>query len=259
MKRIKLLIVDDEERSLVRYKNYIEEYQGGMTIAATAMNYQEAVNAFDNNRIDCIFTDIVIPGGDGLQFIEYVRGKNWQGPFVVISGYDKFSYAQRAIKLGVTDYLLKPIFKNEYFKMLDKIRLSMGETSPVENKYRDPSLPVFITKAMDYVEHNYDGEIQLSDVASRAGVSTAHLSSSFTKYLGISFVDFVRYYRIQVVISLLQSSPVNCSLNDIAEKTGFCDASYLNHCFKKQMGITPRKYQLEYYAQTRQEGDAQEK
>lgn len=256
MKAIKLLIVEDETRALARYKNYIEEYNGGFTVTASAGSYDEAVSAFGGNRIDCIFTDIVIPGGDGLQFIEYVRGKGWEGPFVVVSGYDKFSYAQRAIKLGVTDYLLKPIFKNEYFKMLDKIRLSMGETSPVENKYRDPSLPVFITKAMEYVEHNYDGEIQLADVAARSGVSTTHLSSSFTKHLGITFVDFVKYYRIQVVLSLLQSSPVDCSLNDIAEKTGFCDASYLNHCFKKQMGITPRKYQLEYYAKIK--GDASE-
>jgi len=245
---IKLLLVEDEPRALIRYINYIKLYQGGFVIEATAASYDAAVQAFDSHKIDCIFTDIVMPGGDGLQLLEYVRSKNWNGVCVVVSGYDKFFYAQKAIRLGALDYLLKPIFENTYFKMLDKVRVKLGMTSPVANKYYDASLPLYLQKAMEYVEHNYDQEIQLNDAAEQAGVSAAYLSSRFTKHLGISFVDFVKYYRVQVVISLLEKSPIDCSLDEIADKTGFCDSSYLNHCFKNLKGITPRKYQLDYHA-----------
>jgi two-component system, response regulator YesN len=249
---IKLLLVEDELRAVDRYKNYIKQYQGGFEIVATASSYDSAIAAFETHKIDCIFTDIIIPGGDGLELLEYVRSEGWNGICVIVSGYDKFSYAQKAIKLGALDYLLKPIFINTYFKMLDKVRLKLGETSPVTNKYSEPSLPLYLKKAMEYVEHNYDREIQLTDAALQAGVSSAYLSCRFSKYLGISFCDFVKYYRIQIVISLLEKSPVDCPLDDIADKTGFCDASYLNHCFKNLTGVTPRKYQLDYYARQRQ-------
>lgn len=252
------MLVEDETPALTRYRNYITQYNGGFTIMAEASTYDEAIAAFDSNKVDCIFTDIIIPGGDGLRFIEYVRSTGWEGLCVVISGYEKFTYAQKAIRLGVLDYLIKPIFKNEFFQMLDKVRFKQGMTSPVVNKYADPALPLYIRKAMEYVEHNYDGEIQLTEVANVAGISATHLSSSFTKHLGITFVDFVKYYRIQVVISLLQKSSVDCSLDEIADKTGFCDSSYLNHCFKKLMGVTPRKYQLDYYARQKAESDDKE-
>lgn len=244
---IKLLLVEDEPRALDRYQNYIARYQGGFEIVTTASSYDSAITAFNTHKIDCIFTDIIIPGGNGLDLLEYVRSKGWNGICVIISGYDKFSYAQKAISLGASDYLLKPIFMNTYFKMLDKVKLKLGKTSPVTNKYTDASLPLYLKKAMEYVEHNYDQEVQLNDAAIQAGVSSAYLSCRFSKYLGISFVDFVKYYRIQVVKSLLEKEPVDCSLDEIADKTGFCDSSYLNHCFKKLTGVTPRKYQIDFY------------
>ncbi|QTQ10939.1 response regulator [Treponema parvum] len=249
---IKLLVVEDEPRALARYRNYIELYKGGFEIVATASTYEEAIKAFNTCKIDCIFTDIIIPGGTGLDLLEYVRSKKWDGICVIISGYDKFSYAQKAIRLGALDYLLKPIFESTFFKMLDKVRLKMGIISPVTNKYYDQLLPRYIKKAMEYVEHNYDSEIQLSSAAEQASVSAAYLSSRFTKYLGITFIDFVKYYRVQVVKSLLEKSSIDCSLDEIADKTGFCDSSYLNHCFKKLQGVTPRKYQLDYHAKEKQ-------
>ena len=251
MSTIKLLVVEDEESALNRYREYIKEYQGGYELTAAAKNFNEAVSCFNQLELDCIFTDIVIPGGDGLKFIEYIRRKGFKGPVVVVSGYDRFSYAQKALKLGAEDYLLKPVFKSEYFKMLDKIRFLLGGFSAVVNKYRDPALPSFLLKAMDYVEHNYSTDIHLAQVAEQAGVSPTHLSASFPKYIGITFIEFLKYYRIQVVISMLENSPVDCSLNEIAESAGFCDASYLNNCFKRQMGVTPRKYQTDYYERTK--------
>ena len=245
--KIKLLIVEDEARALQRYRNYIESYQGGFEIVAEARTFEEAIKAFHETSPDAIFMDIVIPGGDGIELFEAVRKVGWNGVSVIVSGYDKFQYAQKALQLGAADYLLKPIFRNDYYRMLDKVRLLLGALESIENQYFNSSLPMHIQKAMEYVTHNYDSELKQQEIAQLVGCSPSYLSSSFTKYVGISFVDFVKYYRIQVAISILEKSSVDCSLEEVAERSGFCDASYFSHCFRKVIGVSPRRYQIDYY------------
>lgn len=240
-----LLIVEDEPIAQKRYCNYIKEYGGGYNIIGLASTYDEAINCFETNKPDIIFTDIIIPGGTGLDFLQYAREKSWSGIFVVISGYDKFHYAKKAIQLKVFDFLVKPVFKNDFFEVLDKVKLTIKDIPIIKNKYYNEDLPLHIRKAMKYVEHNYSQEINLSDVANIAGVSVAYLSSNFSKQIKITFVDFVKYYRVKIASDLLKNKDL--SLEEIADKVGFCDASYLNRCFKKVLGVSPGKYRLNKY------------
>jgi two-component system response regulator YesN len=239
------MLVEDEPRALSRYEHYLQEYKGDFEIVAEAMTYQDAEAKFPEAKPDAIFTDIIIPGGNGLQFLEHVRSQGWAGLFVVISGYDNFCYAQKAIKLGAFDYLLKPIFKNDFFAMLDNVKNRLAGIRIVDDAYYKDTYPLFLRKAMQYVEHNYRRTVLLTDVAEASGVSPAYLSATFTKLVGITFVDYVKYYRIAVAAAFLEKNPCDVSLDDLAEKVGFCDASYLTHCFKEIRGITPRKYQSE--------------
>jgi YesN/AraC family two-component response regulator len=237
------MLIEDEPQSLVRYNNYINSYDGNFEVAIEASTYKQALDQFNINAVDAIFTDIVIPGGSGLQFIEKIREMGYKGVVVVVSGYDNFTYAQKAIKLGASDYLLKPIFKSDYFTMLDKIMNRVEGRNIVENKFYSEKLPQHVRKAMKYVERNYEREIILSEVAQVACVSSAYLSSSFTKTINITFVEFVKYYRVEVAANLLEN--VDLTLEEIAEKVGFCDNSYLNRCFKKIKDVSPGKYRTE--------------
>ncbi len=203
---IRLMIVEDENASLCRYKKYIEQYDGGFIIESVATNYCEAIEKYNKTNPDVIFSDIVIPGGSGIEFIEHVRNSNYKGLVVIVSGYDNFSYAQKAIKLGCFDYLLKPIFKNDYFFMLDKVKNLIKGSSIVKNKYYSEQLPDYIKKAMKIVERNYDRDIILDDVASLAGVSSAYLSSCFSKHVNMTFIDFVKYYRVSVACLFLENA-----------------------------------------------------
>jgi len=238
------MIVEDEQGALNRYKQYLQQYQGGFTVVAFAMNYQEALDQFIKTQPDLIFTDVVIPGGSGLQFIEKIRSLGYTGLVVVVSGYDNFLYAQKAVKLGAFDYLLKPIFRKDYFAMLDKVKSTISGSSIVKNDFYSEKFPSYIQKAMKIVERNYESDITLDKVAEEAGVSSAYLSMSFSKYVHMTFINFVRYYRVKVSCLLLQD--MNLTLSDVAEKVGFCDASYLTRCFKKIKGITPGKYRCNF-------------
>lgn len=245
---MKLMLVEDEPSAVRRYTNYLQEYKGNFELVAVSSSFDDAVDQFRRQKPDVIFSDIVIPGGSGLEFLQQIREEGYGGKIVVVSGYDNFSYAQKAIRLGAYDYLLKPIFKSDYFAMLDKVSCSCTERSIVENEYYSEKLPSHIRKAMKYIERNYDHDILLPEVARYAGVSPSYLSTSFGKTIDMKFIDFVQYYRVKVAMTYLQN--VDLTLEDIAEKVGFCDAAYLHHCFKKVTGLSPGKYRARLNQET---------
>lgn len=90
-----------------------------------AENGQEALTLFRENNPDFIITDICMPEYDGLSFVENIRKEDRQINIIVISGYNDFKYAQRAIELGVRCYLLKPIDESELEQIIISIAKDM--------------------------------------------------------------------------------------------------------------------------------------
>ena len=109
----KVIIADDELhiRNLLKYLIHWEEL--GLTFAAEYDNGADVVGHVEREHIDIIITDIQMPGMDGLDMIRAVREADPDSRFIVISGYRDFAYAQTAVKLGVSDYILKPIDEEE--------------------------------------------------------------------------------------------------------------------------------------------------
>jgi two-component system response regulator YesN len=236
---VKTMIVEDEPNAMERYSTYIASYDPSFNIVAKATTYKEACELFDKTNPDLIFSDVVIPGRSGLDFIKELREKGWKGLVVVISGYGDFSYAQQAIKLSVFDYLLKPVFQKDLEQVLDKILAVMNENPPMD-KSINQSLPPYIQKAIRYIEMNYNRLITLPDAAQFSNVSPAYLSAQFSLLCGMTFIDYLQMYRSKVAAKYLVET--NQTLDEIAERVGFGDSSYLNRCFKKQYKMTPGQY-----------------
>ncbi len=85
-----------------------------------AYNGNQALEIVCTYKIDLIFTDIQMPDCDGFVMLEKLKEMEIEIPVVIISGFDEFNYARRALKLGAIDYLLKPVsedtFRSIYFK-----------------------------------------------------------------------------------------------------------------------------------------------
>lgn len=129
----KAIIIDDEPyicqmiAAMVDWKILGIDLKAQLTDGITAWEYIE------KERPDIVITDIRMPGMDGIELIRRCRELYQDGPinFVVISGFDCFSYAQSAIKYGVNDYILKPINREELKSVLQKI---VGERKEIEEK-----------------------------------------------------------------------------------------------------------------------------
>lgn len=118
---IRVVVADDEEKVCQLICSLIDWKALDMEIVGVAHNSIEALELIQSLHPDIMITDIRMPGYDGLELIN--RGKQIKNDieFIIISGYSHFEYAQTAIKYGVSDYLLKPIKKNELLVSLNKI------------------------------------------------------------------------------------------------------------------------------------------
>lgn len=90
-------------------------------IVGVAQNGIEEKKLILNAHPDIIITDIKMPGLSGLEVIQIIRKLKSNAKVIVISGYNEFEYAQKAIKLGVFDFLLKPVSNDEMVSILNKV------------------------------------------------------------------------------------------------------------------------------------------
>lgn len=94
----------------------------------------EAIRMAERFRPQVIFTDVKMPVVDGLQLVEALSSEEYNPIFVIISGYDDFQFAQKAMTLGVTDYLLKPVKQEELKKVLDHVRKRLEKTIHISQR-----------------------------------------------------------------------------------------------------------------------------
>lgn len=122
-----ILILDDEAETRSRVARLLSRRDS----VWQAENGLEGLELISANDIDLILTDICMPKMDGLEFLQSIRSKGYDTVAIVMSGYNDFEYAHKAIKYSVLDYLLKPISPQELIKLVDKAR-KINE----ENEYR---------------------------------------------------------------------------------------------------------------------------
>lgn len=119
---INVMIVDDNTNIVKGLKILIDWEELGFSVAATAKNAYEAIDAMKKNKIDVVITNIRMPEMSGLELLKYLRENHPDITLITISGYDEFEYAQKAIAYGVKGYLLKPIEEEELISLLKSVR-----------------------------------------------------------------------------------------------------------------------------------------
>lgn len=118
---LKVIVADDEEKICQLIVKLVDWNSLGMEVAAVASNGIEAMEKIISLKPDVVITDIRMPGYDGLELIKRAKQEGIGSEFIIISGYRHFEYAQNAIRYGVSDYLLKPIKKDELMDSLHRI------------------------------------------------------------------------------------------------------------------------------------------
>lgn len=134
---IRIILADDETETRDNIVECIDWSNNGIEIAGLADNGEEALDMILALHPDIAILDISMPGISGLTVIERCRREMTEPPaFIIVSGYDKFTYAQKAVSLKVSDYILKPFRPNDLISAIRRaIWRSESEKSTEPNDF----------------------------------------------------------------------------------------------------------------------------
>ena len=104
---MKVLVVEDE--LLIRHSVITILKQNDFEDILDAEDGLQAIHVIKQNKVDLIISDIRMPRMDGIELLKYIRNHFGDIIFIMLSGFDLFEYAQKAINLGAFSYLLKPV------------------------------------------------------------------------------------------------------------------------------------------------------
>ena len=127
MSLYRIMLVDDEEEVRKAIIRNMDWEKLGFTVVGDAENGEDALEKLEQWEPDVVITDIRMPYMDGLTLTKRIRQKYPSMKILIFSGYDDFEYAKQAIKLNVTEYILKPVNSEELSVILKRIRVSLDE------------------------------------------------------------------------------------------------------------------------------------
>ncbi len=153
--KLKVMFVDDEENTRNLLRLILDWDAMGFEIAGEASSGQEGLNLVDELLPDLIITDIKMPFMDGLEFARLIAENYPTIKVIVLTAYEEFEYAKQGIKMGISDFLLKPIKRSEIKESIENIqkkilneRIDRDEYNKVREKLKK-SLPILIEKFLN--------------------------------------------------------------------------------------------------------------
>jgi two-component system response regulator YesN len=141
----KVFFVEDEIITREGIRDNVDWQASGFEFCGEATDGEMALPLLRTAQPDVLITDIKMPFMDGLQLSKIVRERMPRVKIIILSGHDEFEYAQKAISLGITDYLLKPVTVQKLQTVLQKLSVQLDQ----ERKEQDN-----LKKLQEQVEDN---------------------------------------------------------------------------------------------------------
>ena len=244
MKKLRVLLVDDEIMIREGFKQLFDWEVHGCEVVGEAADGMEALAQIDTLHPDIVIMDINIPIMNGLKVIQVSRIKHPQTAFVIVSGYDDFSYCQQALRLQITDYILKPVNYEEFGSCIDNLKISMFEQRVGAEPETEEQETRTITNITRYLQEHLSEEVSLSVLSEVFHLNAQYISQLFKNEIGVGFLVYLTNIRIEKAKKLLLST--SCSIAEVAEQSGYGDYRVFTKVFKKTEGITPSQYRRDF-------------
>jgi two-component system response regulator YesN len=226
---MRFLVADDERPARFVMRSMLEDSGFGADSIREASGGRELVEEALGFRPDCAFVDVRMPGMDGLGAIEAAApscpGTRW----VIVSSHAEFEYARGALRLGVTEYLLKPVRPEELASCLERLGIKPAALE-------DDAL---LGPVIEYLKRNFNADVSVSDAAAVAGLSPNYLSTLFHQRAGVTIRDYLVRLRIEEAGRLIRDGR---SVAEAAKAVGYTDARHFARKFKSLTGSLPSRF-----------------
>ncbi|MBQ6365375.1 MAG: response regulator [Oscillospiraceae bacterium] len=242
----RVILIDDEPLIVEGLQKVMRWERYRCTVVATAGDAEKGAELIRTLHPHILFTDIRMPGIDGLAMLAGLRSEFPDLQVTVLTGYRDFTYAQEAIRLGVTRYLLKPSKMDEICEALEAMTAHLKQEpqqtggNPAKTSERENAGSFLVNRAVSYMEEHYAEKIALQDVADACYVSQWHLSKLLNRYTGKNFYDLLNARRIRAAKELLADPSLR--IRDIGEMVGYADTAHFARVFRKIAGMSANEY-----------------
>lgn len=226
----------------------------GCCLIGEAKNGKEGKELALKLKPDIIITDIKMPVMSGIEMLEAISD-DISPVTIFVTAFHDFSFAKKAIDLGVVEYLLKPFDDEALDKALKKAIAEVDKKSLLKQMYlqqetidqidKKLSLSVNskhknIIRAIEYIHQNYNKDINIQSTCEHLQVSESYLSHLFKEETGFTFLEYTIRYRLSIACKRLKDP--NVRIHEVALSVGYRDQRYFSYLFKKHLGITPNYY-----------------
>lgn len=277
---LKVVLIDDEYFFRNSLKNNIEWEKYCFTIVGDVNNGKSGYELILSEKPDIALVDIMMPGMTGIELIKAVRDANITSRFIILSGYDEFKYAQQAISMGVSDYILKPIDfdillstllkvkkeilsqkrhleENENLKKQNKNFISKEfntlsnisfDSDKIESKYKSSEVS---DRVEEFIRLNFSRtDLSVHTISNQLFLNYSYICTCFKRDKNITIGDFIINTRISKSIEMFRNGHINIST--VSSLVGYESPNYFSKCFKKIVGVSPSDYINLSFAQSRE-------
>ena len=242
MKKLKVLLVDDEIIIRQGFRQLFDWEAHDCEVVGEAADGMEALSQIDALNPDIVTMDINIPIMNGLKVIQLSRMKHPETAFIIVSGYDDFAYCREALRLQITDYILKPVDYEEFGVCIDNLKIAMFQKkASVESDGQEERI---INKIVRFVQSHLAEEISLSVLAEEFHFSAQYVSQLFKNEIGVNFLTYLTNIRMEKAKKLLLNTDL--PIAEISEQSGYGDYRVFTKVFKKSEGVTPSQYRHDF-------------
>ncbi len=239
----KLIIVDDEEKTRDFLVHLFPWGNLGFTIAASFADGKKAYDYIIGNPVDAVFTDIEMPGCNGLELAEKIKKAELDIPVVILSAHSNFQYARKAIDCGVCAYVLKPVEYGELMSCFTQVKERLdrrrGVAGALPDAMKSGYYDQIIQKVDRYLSEHY-ATATLTSTAEFCQFSPTYLSRLFKEKADINFSDYLNEKKMQVAGKLLRDSANK--IYEVACKVGYDNPKNFTRAFRLYYGISPREF-----------------
>lgn len=224
-----ILLVDDEPLELEQLEYLMKPHFPYWTFLK-ATDASTALALAKSQKISIAFLDIQMPGKDGLTLGMELK-QLYELDIIMVTAYQSFEYARQSIRIGVNDYITKPIIEEELIKTLQKYEKWNAKSDAIQ-------------QALHVIHERYADKLPLSAVAEKIHLSPTYLSRKFLEEMGVGFADYLNSYRLEMAKRMLVNDP-EASISAVADHTGFNSQHYFSSLFRKNFGMTPTAYRVQ--------------
>lgn len=252
-----ILLIEDNEELLKLMSNLLgREYR-----ILKASNGKEGIVILENEEVDLVVSDIMMPEMDGIEFCKFVKGEidYCHIPIILLTAKNNEEDRMEAYDSGADAFITKPfhltvlharirnLLKNKERTAKDFKKQLVFEMQELSYTSMDED---FLQRAIQCV-HNHlnDSEFDQQQFVEEMGSSKSTLYKKLKSLTGLNTSAFIRNIRLKAACAIAEKNP-SIRISELAYAVGFNDPKYFSSCFKKEFGMLPSEYIERFFPET---------